>query len=50
VDADIDVADEYVDDSRGAIAEMQEAMTLAWRVLMVLGVVLALFVLAGRIA
>ena len=49
VDADIDIGDEYVDDARGPIAEMQEAMALAWRVLLVWGVVLALFVLAGRI-
>jgi AmpE protein len=49
VDADIDVGEDYVDDARGPIAEMQEAMALAWRVLVVWGVVLALFVLAGRI-
>lgn len=49
VDADIDVGDDYVDDARGPIAEMQEAMSLVWRVLLVWGVVLALFVLAGRI-
>jgi AmpE protein len=49
VDADIDVGDEYVDDARGPIAAMQEALSLAWRVLLVWGVVLALFVLAGRI-
>ncbi|MFN7549992.1 MAG: hypothetical protein ACK5SH_00180 [Pseudomonadota bacterium] len=49
VDADIDVGDDYIDDARGPIAELQEAMALAWRVLVVWGVVLALFVLAGRI-
>lgn len=49
VDADIDVGEDYIDDARGPIAEMQEAMALAWRVLVVWGVVLALFVLAGRI-
>jgi AmpE protein len=49
VEADIDVGEDYIDDARGPIAEMQEAMALAWRVLVVWGVVLALFVLAGRI-
>jgi AmpE protein len=48
VDADIDVGDSY-DDARGPIAEMQEAMALVWRILIVWGVVFALFVLAGRI-
>jgi AmpE protein len=49
VEADIDLEADYVDDARGPIAEMQEAMALAWRVLVVWGVVMALFVLAGMI-
>jgi AmpE protein len=49
VDADIELEDEYIDDARGPIAQMQEAMSLAWRVLVVWGVALALFVLAGKI-
>lgn len=49
VDADIDVGDTWTDESQGPVAEMQEAMTLVWRVLIVWGVVFALFVLAGRI-
>lgn len=50
VDADIDLGDGYVDDARGPIAEMQEAMALCWRMLLCWGVALAFFVLAGWIA
>jgi AmpE protein len=50
VDADIDDGDGYGDDARAQLAEMQEAMALTWRVLLVWGVVFALFVLAGKIA
>jgi AmpE protein len=49
VEADIDLEADYIDDARGPIAEMQEAMALAWRVLVVWGAVMALFVLAGLI-
>ena len=49
LDADIELEDEYIDDARGPIAQMQEAISLAWRVLVVWGVALALFVLAGKI-
>ena len=49
VDADIDVGDAWTDEAQGPVAEMQEAMTLVWRVLVVWGVVFAIFVLAGRI-
>jgi AmpE protein len=50
VDADIDDGEGYADGTRAQLAEMQEAMALAWRVLLVWGVVFALFVLAGKIA
>ena len=50
VDADIDDGDGYTDDTRAQLAEMQEAMSLTWRILLVWGVVFALFVLAGKIA
>ena len=50
VEADLEIDNEYVDDARGPIAELQEAMTLVWRILLVWGVVFALFVLAGKIA
>jgi AmpE protein len=50
VDADIDDGEGYADGTRAQLAEMQEAMALAWRILLVWGVVFALFVLAGKIA
>jgi AmpE protein len=49
VESDMDSGDTYVEDARGPIAEMQDAMALVWRILLVWGVVFALFVLAGRI-
>lgn len=49
VEADLEIEDEYVDDARGPITQLQEAMALVWRVLLVWGVVFALFVLAGKI-
>jgi AmpE protein len=50
VDSDIESGDTYADDARGPLGEMQEAMALIWRILVVWGVVFALFVLAGKIA
>jgi AmpE protein len=49
VDADLDGGDAYVDDTRVPLAEMQEALALCWRILLVWGVVFALLVLAGKI-
>ena len=50
VAADTDGGDAYQGDSTGPIAEMHEAMALVWRILIVWGVVFALFVLAGKIS
>jgi AmpE protein len=49
VEADMDGGDSYVEDARGPLAEMADAMALIWRILLVWGVVFALFVLAGKI-
>lgn len=50
VDSDLESGDTYAEDARGPLGELQEAMALAWRILVVWGVVFALFVLAGKIA
>jgi AmpE protein len=48
VDADIEL-DPALVDARAGIAELEEALGLNWRVLIVWGIVFALFVLAGLI-
>lgn len=48
VDADIEL-DPALIDTRAGIAELEEALALNWRVLIVWGIVFALFVLAGLI-
>jgi AmpE protein len=48
VDADIEL-DPALVDARAGIAELKEALSLNWRVLVVWGIVFALFVLAGLI-
>ncbi len=49
VAADSDGGDAYQGEAAIPIAELQEAMALVWRILVVWGVVFALFVLAGKI-
>jgi AmpE protein len=50
VAADADGGDAYQGEGTAPVAEMQEAMSLVWRILVVWGVVFALFVLAGKIS
>jgi AmpE protein len=49
VEADVDGGDAY-DDARAPLIDMHDAMALIWRILIVWGVVFALFVLAGKIS
>ncbi len=49
VDCDEQPIDERADGTPGAIGELQQALALCWRILVVWGVVFALLVLAGHI-